>query len=290
MPFFSPLRYPGGKGKLAPFVKEIFKHNNLCDGTYVEPYAGGAAVALALLLEGYAWDIIINDLDPLVHAFWWAVLSDTDNLCSKIETTPVTMDVWHEQKAIHNNPEAFSQAEIGFATFFLNRTNRSGILKAGVIGGKKQNGNYTIAARYNKKDLISRIKLISQYKGRISLHNTDAFDLIKSISPTLSHKSLIYFDPPYFIKGKLLYRNSYSSSDHAKIAGLIKTLTTPWLVTYDNVPEIRALYTESDHAEFDIAYSAHLARPRGAEVMFFNNLKLHTKPYARKASKLDQTA
>jgi DNA adenine methylase len=285
---FSPLRYPGGKGKLAPFIKQLFKHNNLCDGTYVEPYAGGAAVALTLLLEGYAWEIVINDIDPLVFAFWWTVVNDTEYLCRKIKDTPVNMRQWRKQKEVHSCHLEHSLSEVGFATFFLNRTNRSGILQAGVIGGKKQTGPYKLNARYNKKDLINRIKLIAKYRGRIKIYNLDALELLDVLTPSIPQKSLLYFDPPYFNKGKLLYKNYYTPDDHARIASRIRSLPFPWIVTYDNVPEIQELYDGTTQAEFSVSYSAHLDRPRGKEIMFYSNLNLHSAPYTRKREKREK--
>lgn len=281
---FTPLRYPGGKGKLAPFVKQLFAYNNLNDGTYVEPYAGGAGVAMSLLLEGFAWDVVINDLDPYVHAFWWATLNDSETMSRKVYDTAVTLDTWVAQKNVIANAQDHSQTEIGFATFFLNRTNRSGILQAGVIGGKKQNGNYLIDARFNKQELLKRFELIALYKGRIHLYNMDALDFIISAIPQIKSKCLVYFDPPYYNKGKMLYRNCYSPEDHAKIATAIRTLSVPWIVTYDNVPEIVQLYTGENSAPFDISYSAHLDRPRGSEVLFYKNLMLPCAPYTRKAA------
>lgn len=284
MHFFTPLRYPGGKGKLAGFLKQAFIYNGLSDGTYVEPYAGGAAVALTLLLEGYAWEVVINDLDELVYAFWWAVLNDADNLSKKIYDTPVSMDTWRKQKDIHSHHKDHSLTDVGFATFFLNRTNRSGILQGGVIGGKNQDGPFKMDARFNKKNLIDRIDLIAKYKGRIHLYNKDALYLISELVPELPPKSLIYFDPPYYKKGKSLYKNYYTPDDHGKIAKLIRSLHIPWIVTYDNVPEIKELYDEEASEEFDISYSAHMSRPRGCEIMFYKNLRLPSKPYARKSS------
>ncbi|PKN17707.1 MAG: DNA methyltransferase [Deltaproteobacteria bacterium HGW-Deltaproteobacteria-6] len=278
---YSPLRYPGGKGKLAPFIKHLFQHNNLCDGTYVEPYAGGSSVALTLLLEGYAWEVVINDIDALIYAFWKSVLDDTETISRKIHDTPVNMKVWYKQKQVHLHPEQFTTTDVGFATFFLNRTNRSGILQAGVIGGKNQNGPFKIDARFNKKDMLDRISLIAKYKNRIKLFNWDASEIIKTIIPGLPSKSLIYFDPPYFNKGKSLYKNYYSLGDHAHIAALIRVLKYPWIVTYDNVPEIRKLYKGEPYAKYDISYSAHISRIRGSEVMFYNNLVLPSVPYTR---------
>lgn len=278
---YTPLRYPGGKGKLAPFIKKLFRHNNLCDGTYVEPYAGGSSVALTLLLEGYAWEIVINDIDELIYAFWKSVLDETETISRKIHDTPVNMNVWYKQKQVHLHPEQYSITDVGFATFFLNRTNRSGILQAGVIGGKNQDGPFKIDARFNKKDMLERIKLIAKYKNRIKLYNQDASKIIKTIIPKLPSKSLIYFDPPYFNKGKSLYKNYYVLSDHANIASLIRVLPYPWIVTYDNVPEIKKLYKGEAYAEYDISYSAHIKRCRGSEVMFYKNIELPQAPYTR---------
>jgi len=282
MTFCTPLRYPGGKGKLFPFIKQLVKHNNLCDGTYVEPYAGGAAVAISLLLEGYVWEVIINDIDPLIHAFWWSVLNDTEGLSKKIYDTAVNLDVWYEQKKVHRSPDEYSLTEVAFATFFLNRTNRSGILRAGVIGGKNQDGPFKLGARFNKKDLLARINLIAKYKRRIKLFNQDAMELIGALVPSLPPKCLIYFDPPYFHKGKMLYENFYTPEDHAHISNIIRALKVPWIVTYDNVPAIKEYYCDQSSAEFDISYSAYLDRPRGAEIMFYSNIFLPSDPYTRR--------
>lgn len=269
MPFYSPLRYPGGKRKLAGLLKAVFEANGLCDGTYVEPYAGGAAVALSLLLDHYAWRVVINDADPNVFAFWWAVLNDTEGLLRLIHDTPVDMDQWHRQKQVLKSDMLDSRLERGFAAFFMNRTNRSGIIGGGVIGGQDQTGKYKIDARFNKLDLCRRIELIAQYKNRIDIHGLDALELMSRIVPTLPGKSLVYFDPPYYVKGRDLYANYYCHEDHIKIARTVRSLRVPWIVTYDDVPAIREMYTGERFAEFSLTYTAHEKRPRGAEVMFY---------------------
>ena len=97
---FTPLRYPGGKGKLAAYVKEILKENRLLDGEYVEPYAGGAAIGLELLFHEYVSRVHINDLSRPIHAFWKCVLHDTDRLCKLIRDIPLTSEAWAAQKWI----------------------------------------------------------------------------------------------------------------------------------------------------------------------------------------------
>ncbi len=270
MPFYSPLRYPGGKRKLANYLKRIFVTNNLLSGDYVEPYAGGASIALALLFEGYVRNIWINDLDRSVYAFWYSVLNHTDELCRLISETPVTMEEWHRQKRVQDDNNS-TLVELGFSTFFLNRTNRSGIISGGVIGGKEQNGKWKLDARYNKKDLISRIQKIARYRSRIHLRNQDAILFIKSTLPYLPERALLYLDPPYYVKGQqMLYKSYYGTEEHQTLSQFITSLNLCWIVSYDDTPEIRALYKIFRSINYSINYSAQ-DRYRGSEVMFFSH-------------------
>lgn len=276
--FVTPLRYPGGKGRLGVWLAELIQHNGLENGLYVEPYAGGAGAAMFLLANNHVERIAINDLDPVVHAFWWAVLNDTDRLVELVKETPVTMDVWNEQRNVITDKENKDLTTLGFATFFLNRTNRSGIITGGVIGGKKQDGKYLMDARYNKEDLATRIHNIGKMRDRIQLFNIDAVKLLKHKDLELTNNSLIYLDPPYYEKGSQLYRNHYKPEDHAQIAEAVTVLKTPWLVTYDNCKEIEELYKNESKIEFQLHYSTHLQRPKAKEVMFSGNIDIHTPP------------
>lgn len=271
MQYYSPLRYPGGKGKIADFFKKIFKNNLLCDGVYIEPYAGGASVGLSLLMNEYASRIIINDIDRSIYAFWYSVLNNTDKLCKLIQDTPVDVKTWDEQKNIQKKKNKFGILKLGFSTFYLNRTNRSGIINAGIIGGRDQNGFWKINARYNKEDLIKRIKTIAEYKDQIKLFNLDATVLIKSLSKEISKKALFYLDPPYYTKGKDLYLNYYNDNDHISIAAVISNVKKQkWIITYDNIGFIKKLYSNYRQKNFLLNYSA-ANKIKGKEVMIFSD-------------------
>lgn len=273
MRVLSPLRYPGGKSRIADFVKQIIKDNKLLDGVYVEPYAGGAAVALSLLMSEYVSRIIINDKDRSIFAFWHSVLNETERLCQYIEETPVTMEIWREQRELQSieKKKTADLFSLGFSTLFLNRTNRSGIIKAGVIGGLEQTGNYKIDARYKKEELIARIRRIAAYADRIELHNEDAVDLVSKISHIAPQNTIMYLDPPYYKKGRGLYMNYYNDSDHRAIRDIITNVDIiKWMVSYDNSCFIKSLYKEYRSQEFYLNYSAN-NNGKGTEVLFFSN-------------------
>ena len=269
---FTPLRYPGGKGKLASFVKEIVKANGLMDGEYAEPYAGGAAIALELLLQEYVSKIHINDISKPIYSFWKSVLDDTDRFTKLVRDTPLTVQAWDKQKKILSHPEDHDALKLGFAAFFLNRTNRSGILNAGIIGGRDQTGPWKIDARYNAEELCKRIDAIANLRDRIKLSREDAQKfLIKRVSQ-LPEKTLIYLDPPYYIKGKELYLHYYDHIDHVEVAKVVtsKIKKQRWIVSYDNVDAIHEMYDGARNVVYGIGYSAREARD-GAEVMFFSD-------------------
>jgi len=274
--YLSPLRYPGGKGKLANYIKLILLENDLLGCDYVEPYAGGASVALSLLFEDYAGHVHINDLNPGVYAFWKAALEHTDELCKKIEKTPVTVNEWHRQRAIYNgaNVDNLNILELGFATFFLNRTNRSGIVGgAGLIGGLAQRGCWKLDARYNKEELIRRIRKVGRFRSRISLTRLDALHLIAQWESRASSSvapALLYLDPPYFVKGEGLYDNFYSYDDHVAVSLGVRRLTHPWVVSYDAAPEISRLYKGKIAVRYSLDYSAG-PNSQGSELMFFSS-------------------
>lgn len=267
---YSPLRYPGGKGKLARFVAEVIRENDLSDGLYVEPYAGGAAVAWELLLSGVVRRVAINDLSRPIYCFWKSVLDYTDELAALIHDTPVTVETRDRQKSIFGLSSDADELTLGFATFFLNRTNRSGILNGGMIGGRYQTGKWKLDARYNKADLIGRIERIARARRRISLTQLDAVEFLRTIAPKCGPKTLIYLDPPYFDKGPDLYYNFYKHDDHAGVATAVHKLDrVPWIVSYDDATPIYELYNQASWLRYAIGYSAR-RRVRGHEAMFMS--------------------
>ena len=257
---FSPLRYPGGKSCLKPLMSSVLKANKFQRYHYAEPYAGGCGLALSLLYNGHVSEIHINDIDPSIWSFWKSVLYYTDDLIDLINNTEINMKEWEKQKEIQLEEDIKDPLSLGFSAFFLNRTNRSGIIKkAGVIGGKDQKGNYKMDCRFNKEDLIHRIERIKKYKTQINLTRKDAIDFMKG-NKNMPEETFFCIDPPYYNKGSCLYTSFYQPWDHQKVSEAILEMKYPWVVTYDNADEIKNLYKKRRQFCFDINYSVQTKR------------------------------
>lgn len=253
----SPLRYPGGKVKLYPFMEQLIRQNTVDPPIYVEPFAGGAGLALELLFNGNVERIMINDLDPAIYSFWYSITNEETFylFINRVNEVDININEWKIQKDIYMHQDIHNKLELGFATFFLNRCNRSGILKAGPIGGQKQNGNYRIDCRFNKDRLIPLLRKIYDNRNRIDVTNLNAEEFIEYID--MNYDNLfIYLDPPYVDKGYQLYKNSFTKEDHVLLSKKIKKLKNKWFVTYDNTDLIKELYSDCKTEIFNIQYSA----------------------------------
>ncbi|MEU1051632.1 DNA adenine methylase [Streptomyces sp. NPDC005876] len=268
-PLISPLRYPGGKSSLYPRLRSIVRENGLTSGTYVEPYAGGAGAAMGLLVTGQVDSVVINDFDPAIYAFWKLVVQAPDELSRMIGSAELSVSEWIRQKEIYLTAERDNYIDLGFAVFYLNRTNRSGVLNGGPIGGMNQSGNYKIDARFNKEALIERIRLIALHASRVTVLNMDGIDVIDRYSK--DREVLIYADPPYFEKAGSLYLNSFADAHHSALASCLNSVKKArWLLTYDNVPRVAELYSKRRREVFSLNYSAHRV-VKATEVMVYSD-------------------
>ena len=266
--YYSPLRYPGGKTSLFPFFEQKIAESGLRDVTYVEPFAGGAGAAIALLFSEVVDRIVINDLDKALYSFWRSAIFDSERFIEAIRSTPVTVKEWRKQKEVYEDKRA-KRFERGFATFYLNRTNVSGILNGGPIGGLDQTGRWKVDARYNREGLSQRIRDLAEYRSRITVSNEDGVDLVGKY--LRQKNTFVYLDPPYYDKAADLYLNFYAQRDHARLAKRLNAhADAPWLLTYDDHPEILQLYPDRRTLKFSLSYNAY-ERRLGRELMILSD-------------------
>lgn len=272
MPNPSPLRYPGGKNKLSQFMSTVIKNMNFDTCTYIEPFAGGAGIALSLLLDGTVDRIVINDYDKAIYSFWRSIKEEPDELKKRIHNTPITIDEWYKQKDIYVKSKSYS-LDLAFATLFLNRTNHSGILNAGPIGGYAQDGDWKLDVRFNKDKIIDKIEKIAKHRNKITVYNKDIISLLTNYAPRFAGNQFYYFDPPYYNKGQELYKNFFNANDHKRIKDKIANeIMAPWIITYDDVDEIVKLYNNYSVKRFELTYSA-ANKGTATELMIFSDDK-----------------
>lgn len=254
----SPLRYPGGKASLAGYFSDLLGTLKLKTPTYVEPYAGGAGAGIALLRENVVDHLVINDIDPAVHAFWHSVVNANEELISRLQSAPLTVEEWRRQRDVYKEGDDSEPLDLGFSFFYLNRTNRSGILNAGVIGGQAQNGNYKIDARFNRGALEERLRAIGELADRITVTSQDGRTVIRNFSNDSS--AFLYIDPPYVQAGSQLYLNAFDHGDHAALAAVVNDIDRAnWLMTYDVSPLIERLYENQFQCRLRLSYSVKTA-------------------------------
>ena len=267
----SPLRYPGGKSKIYDKVKNLIVINGYVDRTYVEPFAGGFGIGVALLSEGIVKAAILNDFDSHIHNFWKSVLYDTNNLLRLIEDTPITIEERERQKQIYRDADADPLCD-GFSTFFLNRVNFSGVIKGGPIGGLAQEGEYRVDCRFNKADIRSKIETIAKHKEKIKLYNKDAGHLIRMSLMKIKAPMFLNIDPPYVVKGGQLYTNFFTEGDHINLQRIIAKYLAeeyPWIITYDDCQLVRDLYKQYHMEEYSITHNAG-GSVKGKELVITN--------------------
>ena len=266
-PIVSPLRYPGGKAAIAPLIKNIIiNHFPNEKPIYIEPFSGGAANAIFLGINDLVEQSIINDLDKSVYAFWYSILNHTEEFVKLIYDTPINYETWLKMKEIHSTKESQSLLTLGFATFFLNRTNRSGIITGGVLGGKDQSSKDKIDCRFNKYNLRKRIEKIALHREKFQIFNLDVFDLIDQVIAPLGERAFTYYDPPYYHKASELYENHFNHDNHVNLKNHISSINHNWIMTYDNCEEISLIYEKHTKTDLFLNYSVAEKR-KGKEII-----------------------
>lgn len=276
----SPLRYPGGKTQLSDFVANLIELNNIESATYIEPFAGGSGVSLKLLFDGVVKHIVINDYDKSIYSVWNAIINHTEHFIYLLEKTPVTIEEWKKQKDIYlKNRTYMNSVEGGFATFFLNRTNVSGIISGGPIGGYEQKGKYKLDCRFNKASLTGKVRAIANRREDITLYRKDANDLVNIIREKYnSDNTFIFFDPPYFTQGQNLYLSFITPEKHVEMKKSIDKLDDfYWILTYDTAPQISEIYADvAQKYKYELLYSAN-KKTKATEFLFASShVKLHS--------------
>ena len=277
MKLLSPLRYPGGKAGLAPFLTDTLDLNDIRGVDYFEPYAGGAGAALALLADGVVRRISINDADFRIYSFWRTVLDESAWFVEKIMASKLNLPEWKEHRETCLSPIGRDIKDVGFAAFYMNRCNRSGVLNSGPIGGYEQAGEWRLDVRFTKPTLAERILEIAKLREQIDVSNLDAVVFLKEKLPSGNGRksAFVYLDAPYVVKGQRLYLNAYEPDDHGEISKyLAQQKILPWVMSYDDAELVRCLYKNQQIALLPINYSLQEKRTTNELIIAPHRIRL----------------
>jgi len=271
----SPLRYPGGKRRLASYIAETLVLNNLQPGLFVEPFAGGASVSLRLLLGGFVKSIGLGESDPLLASFWKIVFDDPQWLVNQIMAIPITVETWDRFRSM--TPR--SHRERALACLFLNRTSFSGILApgAGPIGGRSQTSAYKIDCRFPVEEICRRVLSISRAAEQVRFVNEGDWKetMEESLRTIQKGEDLcFYLDPPFYSQGRRLYSHYFEPEEHILLRDYLISMNTPWILSYDANDAILELYSSNGYRpkQVQVLYSASRSGGPAAEEVVVTNL------------------
>lgn len=280
MKLTSPLRYPGSKSRLVDYFSAVVKNNLLLGSCFYEVYAGGGSISLGLLEKELVSHATLVELDPLVYAFWRSVKDNPEGLCKKLQAVEVSLKTWknYQKYLAPDALDRFDTLDLGLAGLFFNRTNFSGIIGAGPIGGMNQNSDYKLDCRFNKERLAGQILSVAALKNRFSVVNADAISFLTRREQSLNGEHcLVYLDPPYYKQGRKLYRYNYAHEQHKRLADFITQKTYPWIVSYDPHPKIKEFFAGQKIKTVSLDYA--VKQSRKAKELLISNMGLCTAVY-----------
>lgn len=275
-PTVTPLRYPGGKTWILPYVKQFLKYHNINLGTIIEPFAGSASVSIGLLSSGIVDRAVLCEKDPLITSFWRSVLYRNEDFIDSVKGLQISMETWYDFKKYleKDAQQKYDEIDLGVAFLFYNRVNYSGIIKAGPIGGKNQSSKYKIQCRFNIDRIVKKLRGLSTFADNIEVVSSDGIDYLQNYSFSgLDNETFVYVDPPYYKAGKVLYRNYFKDEEHIKLSNIVTKIEDPWLVSYDESEFIAHLYETSKFQYVYTDYQAGNLR-RGIRELLISNRKV----------------
>ncbi|WP_017304163.1 DNA adenine methylase [Spirulina subsalsa] len=227
----SPFRYPGGKFYARKLILEhIPEHEN-----YVEPFAGGASIFFAKDKVKYNW---LNDIDEELINCFLMIRDYPEELIEKLQGEKATKERHYFYK---HDYSAQNDLERATRWYYLNRTSYSGIMKA-------ESCYWGYGEKYSMRpeNWGRNILRTSEKLQGVKLTHLD----FEKVFENLPKNTFLFVDPPYFsARQDNFYTHFFCQEDHIRLCQTLKKYSDQvrFLLTYDNVPEIRGLYQWTDN-------------------------------------------
>jgi DNA adenine methylase len=252
------MRYPGGKAKIKKIILSHLKERYNPSLSYIEPFFGGGSIGLNFLKEIKPRHIWINDADYGLWCLWMSVINKPEIMKKKVMEFTPSVDAFYEFRDTLLAPKPIlclwdDICEYGFKKLALHQISYSGLgtKSGGPLGGKEQKSKYKINSRWSAANICKKINRIFDLFSGIDLDctNTDFEHLLNS------EDALIFLDPPYYEVGNSLYQCGFTIEDHVRLSNILMKTSNRWVLTYDDHPEIRNLYSWAKIEEISMTYT-----------------------------------
>lgn len=239
----SPFRYPGGKTWFVPEARRWLSRLARRPALFIEPFAGGASVGLAVAYEGLARHVILCEKDADVAGVWKVALGEAKSV-DRLTRAILDFDCTRtnvEARLVPRSGAGGDVVEAAFRTILRNRVSRGGNMSPGAGLIRDGDGGRGVAARWYPETIVQRILAIQSLRNRMTFVEGDAFDVISQHGgdPTAA----FFIDPPYTSgpesAGHRLYEHRRVS--HPALFEAMATVAGPLLATYDDAATVRAL-------------------------------------------------
>jgi DNA adenine methylase len=229
------LRYPGGKSR-GPLSNKIVQKvtERYTGGIFGEVFFGGGGITFKLLRAKAVDRVLINDYDRSIAMLWTEVIRNPDRLGRAVRGFKPTVAAFVAAKA-----KLLAETGTPLDALVVNKLSHGGRgVCAGPQGGFEQHGKYKIDCRWNPNALVTGIAACCDLlRGRAVDNKCHQHDFQQVIEGAAFN----YIDPPYWDVGDGLYRCFFTEADHLRLFYALNNKTN-WLLSYNNVPEVKNLY------------------------------------------------
>ncbi len=220
----------GGKARLVPRLLPLLPQHT----TYVEPFAGAASLLLAKQPGKVE---VINDIDEELVNLLRTIKTRPRLLIRTASAIPYSR-AWYErlQREVKAGPLRGSNVQRAAKFWFL--------IRASFFGHPEKGWRFAVHTPETTRleNGLQQLKLVSaRFRGVY----IDCLDFRRCIRNWDSPTTLFFVDPPYY--GAVAYRRGvkeFTPADHADLAELLRRVEGKWLLTYNDHPKIRELYSE----------------------------------------------
>ncbi len=238
----TPISYYGGKQKLAPHITKLLKSSPHKWTTYVEPFAGGAAVFFAIVDSVMGKRFVLNDKNELIACFYQCGQNPAKRellVALTRERGIVCESFYNRAREIWKGVVVADDIEKAWAVFYLSRTSFGGSFDSSFRIVTKN-----IVERRHERVLQTHIDALPVKLA--ALH--DAWVLCRDAVSVLQKydyaDALFYIDPPY-VESYQGHYSGYSEDQFSTLLQFLSKTKASFVLSHYRIPLLEKAIVEN---------------------------------------------